>query len=82
MSSELHCLLTLTGYGPRLCIVCITGKSAMISEVVCVLQTKKFFDRLRLHQTLYYCGHKEIICIGEVLSSANNETGKVICHEH
>ena len=36
MLSELHCLLTSTGYGPRLHIVHIFDKSAMIREVVCV----------------------------------------------
>jgi len=36
VSSQMHCLLTSTGYGPRSCSVLVLGKSAMISEVVCV----------------------------------------------
>jgi len=38
VSSEMHCLLTSTGYGPRSCFVLVLGKSAMISEVVCVFK--------------------------------------------
>jgi len=56
VSSELHCLLTSTGYGPRLHTVRILDKSAMISEVVCVAlsaSNKESFltgyDCIRLH---------------------------------
>lgn len=57
----------------------IVGKSAMIIEVVCVLQTWEvfFLFGLRLHQSFYQCGRKEIIRIGELFSSAIFETGKV-----
>jgi hypothetical protein len=49
VSSQLQCLLTSTGYWPRLHIVRILDKSAMRNEVVCVALSaanKKFFDRL------------------------------------
>jgi uncharacterized membrane protein len=59
------------------------GKSAMKIEVVCValfvcLKERKFFDGLLLHQTLYWCGRKEIILIGKIFSSAIFATGKVV----
>jgi hypothetical protein len=34
--SEMQCLLTSTGYGPRSRFVLLLGKSAMISDDVCV----------------------------------------------
>ena len=56
VSSELHCLLTSTGYGPRLHIVRILNISAMISEVVCVTFSASYkesfltdYDCIRLY---------------------------------
>lgn len=47
MSSEVHRLLTSTGYDPRSRIVRVLGKSAVISEVICVAlrATKKVFEQ-------------------------------------
>jgi hypothetical protein len=46
---------------------------------VCFKHGKFFFFGLRLHQSFYQCGRKEIIRIGELFPSAIFETGKVRC---